>query len=228
LKARTSLVDDAVREAWEHHLARVYDKGLALVAVGGYGRRELFPHSDIDLLLLVERAPDSPARKEAVSFFIRALWDCGLRLSHSVHTSSECCEVHDNNIELNISLLDERLIAGDTNLYGRLAASLPKFLQSRRPDMIKHLCQLARNRHAKFHGTIQHLEPNIKETPGGLRDLHLVWWLGKLKGSAEQAMAELGDAMHGAFCTHYGVTYISRQAAIRTSSASTRRTMRQS
>ena len=194
LKARTSLVDEIVREAWESHLAPVYDKGLALVAVGGYGRRELFPHSDIDLLLLVDRTPDSPACKEAISVFIRGLWDCGLRLSHSVHTPSECCEVHDNNIELNISLLDERLIAGDTNVYSRLAATLPRFLQTRRQDMIRHLCQLARNRHAKFHGTIQHLEPNIKETPGGLRDLHMVWWLGKLRGAGDEAMAELGEA----------------------------------
>lgn len=180
LAGRSELVDRLVSSAWHGTLASAWPHGMALLAVGGYGRRELFPCSDVDLLLLVDRQPQG-RQKEALSEFLRALWDSGLRLSHSVRTPKECSELHDQNIELNISLLDQRLLFGDRELYQKLSGRLPKFLQARRVSLIRHLCQLARPRHAKYQNTIYHLEPNIKETPGGLRDLHLLWWLNKLR-----------------------------------------------
>ncbi len=150
------------------------------MAVGGYGRRQLFPHSDVDLLLLVDRRPVGKS-KVAVSDFLGVLWDARLRLSHSVRTSKECRELHEQNIELNISLLDERFLAGDRELYDEMSERLPRFLHAQRERLSSHLCELSRTRHQKFQNTIYHLEPNIKETPGGLRDLHLLEWLDKLR-----------------------------------------------
>lgn len=180
LAARCELVEQAVVAAFEEHLAPALPRGLALVAVGGFGRRELFPHSDVDLLLLVERPPAGGA-KEAIADFLRILWDRGLRLSHSVRTPRECSELHDDNIELNVSLLDQRLLAGDSLLYGRLNERLPPFFRRHRKRLTEHLCRLARPRHAKYQETIFHLEPNVKESPGGLRDLHLLGWLDRLR-----------------------------------------------
>ncbi len=182
LERRSLLVDSVVERGYEEFLAPAYGTGIAALAVGGYGRRELFPHSDIDLLFLVAEPP-AGVRKEALSRVLQSLWDSGLRLSHSVRTVKECCEVHEGNIELNISLIDQRLLAGDDYLYSELSLRLPKFLQSQRQNLARHLCKLTHQRHGKFHETIHHLEPNIKETPGGLRDIHLIGWLGKLWGS---------------------------------------------
>ena len=177
---RSEIVDSVVASAWNDFLAPAFPAGMALLAVGGYGRQDLFPHSDVDLLLLVEKRP-AGAGKEALSAFLRAMWDSALRLSHSVRTPKECCELHDENVELNISLLDERFLVGDRALYETLQERSPRFLHGQRQTLIRHLCELTRPRHAKYQNTIYHLEPNIKETPGGLRDLHLLWWLNKLR-----------------------------------------------
>ncbi|MEZ5357041.1 MAG: hypothetical protein R2762_30745, partial [Bryobacteraceae bacterium] len=176
---RTAMVDDAVVEAWRLHLEPAFATGLAVLAVGGYGRQDLFPHSDIDVLLLVAEPPSGEG-KEALSRFLQAIWDASLRLSHSVRTVRECCELHEQNVELNVSILDQRFLCGDTVLYADLSARLPRFLQSQRTALSRHLCRLTHQRHAKYHDTIHHLEPNIKESPGGMRDLHLIGWLDKL------------------------------------------------
>src|SRR5689334_7500750 len=91
--------------------------GIAVLAVGGYGRRQLFPYSDVDLLLLFESERLAQEHKEAISSFLQTLWDARLRVSHSVRTPAECAEVHDHNIELDVSLLDQRYLAGDRALY---------------------------------------------------------------------------------------------------------------
>src|SRR5262249_7458784 len=116
-------------------------QGVAVVPVGGYGRRHLFPHSDIDLLLLFESEKLAVANKAAISAYLQRLWDSGLRISHSVRTVGECLEVHDRNIELNVSLLDQRYLAGDRSLYAELARRLPRFLQSSREQLIRNLTQ---------------------------------------------------------------------------------------
>ena len=83
-----------------------------MLAVGGFGRRELFPFSDVDVLILIERESQAAGIKNALSEFVRLLWDAGLRLSHSVRTVAECAEIHEGNIELSISLLDRRMLSG--------------------------------------------------------------------------------------------------------------------
>lgn len=180
LAERTSLVDAVVRDSFERFLLPAYPRGMAALAVGGYGRQELFPQSDIDLLLL-EAAPPGTAEREALSRFLQSIWDAGLRLSHSVRSVRDCLEVHDQNIELNISLLDARFLTGDHDLFAQLTEKTPKFLAANRPGLVRQLCRMTRSRHAKFHETIYHLEPNIKETPGGLRDLHVLEWMKKLR-----------------------------------------------
>ncbi len=188
LAARSAEVDSLVQRAFESALAPAFAQGMAVLAVGGFGRRELFPHSDVDLLLLVEQEPRTPAARDAVAAFLRSLWDQGLRLGHSVHTPAECCQVDDRNVELSISLLDQRLLVGDPELYGKLIESLPKFFHARRADLTEHLIRLTRVRHARYSNTIYHMEPNVKEAPGGLRDLQLVRWLSQLRSAQPYQM----------------------------------------
>lgn len=181
LSRRTALVDTMVAEALERFLLPAIPEGLALLGVGGFGRRELFPHSDIDLLLLVERQATAERERPAISAFIQDLWDRGLRVSQSVRTPPECCERHENNLELSISLLDQRYLAGDRGLYTRFNTELARFIHAERHGLARDLAQMAHERHLKAGGSIYQLEPNIKESPGGLRDYHLVCWLGQLR-----------------------------------------------
>ncbi len=202
LAERSAQVDRMVLDAAAELLLPQAGPGVALLAVGGYGRRQLFPYSDIDLLLLFESERLMSSSKEAISAFLQRLWDSGLRMSHSVRTTPECTEVHDRNTELNISLLDQRFLGGDRNLYATLAARLPRFVQANRDALVRNLAQLTRERHSKFTDTFYHLEPNVKETPGGLRDYQLVCWLDQLRQTGADRLAlpepspELRDAFH--------------------------------
>jgi [protein-PII] uridylyltransferase len=170
-----------VERAADDCLWPAFPAGVTLLAVGGYGRRQLFPYSDIDLLLLVESGRLAQDAAEPISAFLQSLWDAGLRLSHSVRTPEECAEIHDQNIELNVSLLDQRFLAGDRALYGRFAERLPRFLHAQRDPLMRNLTHLTRERHRKYQNTFYHLEPNIKDTPGGLRDYQLVRWLARIR-----------------------------------------------
>jgi [protein-PII] uridylyltransferase len=190
LKSRTAGVDTAVLEAQAAALTPAFPEGLALVAVGGYGRRELFPYSDVDLLILSRRPLLDSASRSAVSDFVRRLWDCGLRCSQSVHTIEESCALHDGNLELTISLLDERFLAGDVGLYGQFRERFTRFLNSDRREILRLLCRATRSRHAKFHQTIYRLEPDVKESPGGLRDFQATRWLQLLRGGAVEPPAD--------------------------------------
>ncbi|MEO8593078.1 MAG: hypothetical protein ABI759_07145 [Candidatus Solibacter sp.] len=196
LAERTAEVDSIVIEAAARLLFPPLGTNVAILAVGGYGRRQLFPYSDIDLLILFPSDRHITGAKEPIAIFLRHLWDAGLRMSHSVRTPDECAEVHDSNTELNISLLDQRFLAGDRTLYAGLADRLPKFIHANRNALIRNLAQLSRERHAKFAGTFYHLEPNVKDTPGGLRDFQLVCWLGQLRDGTADPSSELRDAYH--------------------------------
>jgi len=179
----TGLVDGIAQAAYQATLEPASGGSAAMLAVGGFGRCELFPYSDVDILILLERESQAASLKDALSEFVRLFWDAGLRLSHSVRTVAECAELHEQNIELNISLLDRRLLAGSSDLNSKLEAKLGPFFDRHSRALAQHLARLARGRHRKFQDTFYHLEPDIKETPGGLRDLHLVGWLGKLRKS---------------------------------------------
>jgi [protein-PII] uridylyltransferase len=191
LAERTLQVDRLVTEAAAALLFPAAPAGLAVLAVGGYGRRQLFPYSDVDVLLLFDSEKVAVANKEAISAFLQRLWDAGMRISHSVRTPAECTEVHDQNIELNVSLLDQRYLAGDRALYARLVEKMPRFITGNRDALIRNLSQLTRERHSKYANTFYHLEPNVKETPGGLRDYQLICWLSQMR---ETDASHLGTA----------------------------------
>lgn len=174
LASRTARVDDIVRKRWQRIPPEV-----ALVAVGGYGRRELFPYSDIDLLILTPDEKMQLAIKEPLSLVLRDLWDEGLRISQSVHTPADCNQIDSGNAELAVSLLDRRLLAGNEELFRQV--------RDPRPELGRNIVQLTKERHAKFHSTIYHLEPNVKDSPGGLRDLQVLRWLAKL-GAGDQEL----------------------------------------
>lgn len=196
LSARAADVDRRVLEAFAATLGGRMGSGGALLAVGGYGRRELFPQADVDLLLLTMTDAVMPPR-EALAEFLQILWDGGLRPSNSVHSVAECSTEHSDNAELTISLLDRRFLAGDQAVYQALEERFRAFLGKRGGAVAQQLAGLAEGRRAKFQNTIYHLEPNIKDAPGGLRDLQTTRWLMQIEPhegipSLESAMAFLG------------------------------------
>ncbi len=187
LAGRAAQVDAIAVEAFESTIGAELGDRVAAIAVGGYGRRELFPHSDIDVLILIREDLRTHTVREPVGRFVQALWDSRLRLSHSVRTIPECCELYEQNVELSISLLDARPLCGSLALAGELAASLPRFYRVQGDSVARHLARVTRMRHEKFQNTIYHLEPDIKDGPGGIRDLQVVRWLAKLRRDARDA-----------------------------------------
>ncbi len=176
LSQRTELVDQLVRERWEW-----MPKGIALAAVGGYGRRELFPYSDIDLLILTPDEKTQTAIKDPLSMCLRDLWDKGLRISQSVHIPGDCNQIDAANAELAVSLLDRRFLAGDEALFRQI--------KDPRAELGRNIAELTKERHNRFQNTLYHLEPNVKDAPGGLRDLQVLRWFAQL-GSTGDGHAE--------------------------------------
>jgi [protein-PII] uridylyltransferase len=150
--------------------------------MGGYGRRALFPYSDIDLLFLYEKEGRQEfLGRNVIAPLSQSLWDLHLRVSPTTRTLAECGKLHRNNIEFNISLLDCRFICGDGNLYERLRSRvLPGMVIRESQTLMQELTGLARSRHEKYGQTIFHLEPNIKDGPGGLRDYQVACWLAQI------------------------------------------------
>jgi [protein-PII] uridylyltransferase len=180
LDARTAEVDALFLHACNNFLTGRLPGPFALIAVGGYGRRELFPHSDVDLILLLENEPSSPAIKDGMGELLRTLWDASVPASHSVRTVAECCRLNDDNPRLHFSLLDVRYLCGDLVLYQKLEDRLPEFYRSQSDKLLRALEEMTRERHDKYGRTVYHLEPNVKDGPGGLRDVHLLHWFSLL------------------------------------------------
>jgi [protein-PII] uridylyltransferase len=177
LEQRSRLVDSIVRERWSW-----MPQGLAIAAVGGYGRRELFPFSDVDLLVIAPVDQSETAIKDPLAMCLRDLWDKGLRVSQSVHTPAECNQIDAANAELAVSLLDRRFLAGDEALFQQI--------KDPRPDLGKNIAQLTKERHTRFQDTIYHLEPNVKDAPGGLRDLQVLRWFARLGAGDTAALPD--------------------------------------
>ena len=158
------------------------DKKCCLVAVGGYGRGELYPYSDIDLLFLLPESINSQSN-DAVNASIEALigllWDIGLNVGHSVRSLSECVAEAKKDITVQTNLIESRLLTGEANLYHDFLDKINKTLES--PADIANFfaakLKEQNTRHYKFNDTAYNLEPNIKESPGGLRDLHMIFWI---------------------------------------------------
>ena len=180
LESRTEAVDALVKDAAARCFPSPEELPFFLCAVGGYGRCELFPYSDIDLLIAVDSEAALNSLAQPLSGFLRELWDEGLRVSHSVRTIAECSRLQGANPELHVSLLDRRFLAGGSAMWNVFTGELDNAFGRYSSTIVSRLVDLTRARHAKFNNTIFHLEPNIKETCGAIRDLHLVRWLAKL------------------------------------------------
>jgi len=188
LRGRSEVVDTAVASLYRHYFSSQLDQPgkFCMLALGGYGRRELFPHSDIDLLFLTESSAEQASQRMAIAALLRELWDLRLRVGHSVHTLAECGRLYRQNLEFNVALLDCRYLAGDPELFNRLHDDVYPHLVSRdHQDLFRNLAEITRARHRKYDDTIFHLEPNLKDGPGGLRDYHVCRWLARISAIAK-------------------------------------------
>jgi [protein-PII] uridylyltransferase len=191
---RTRLIEDILKRLWRDLLSADESgpRDFALVATGGFGRGWLFPSSDIDLLFLYADRRGEEAHREAVRRLSQELWDLKVKLSPASRTLAECDRFDPNNTEFTISLLDCRYLAGDRELFARLHdKTIPKLVMREAKPLLQGLAEVTRERHGKFGRTVFHLEPNLKETPGGLRDYNVACWLALIS-----AMGKLGDWPH--------------------------------
>ena len=174
IQQRAYFVDQALHALWQHHIDD--DIAMSLLAVGGYGRGELHPYSDIDLLVLLDDAI-SEQPPQALSDFLTQLWDIGLEIGHSVRTIKECRQQAEDDITVATNMLETRLLCGKASLYSKLKllTVTNKTWDTRRFYQQKK--QEQQQRHLKYNDTANNLEPNIKEAPGGMRDLQVINWV---------------------------------------------------
>ncbi|MDH5301751.1 MAG: [protein-PII] uridylyltransferase [Gammaproteobacteria bacterium] len=174
---RAWLVDGLLQLAWPSFISAQDQANTALIAVGGYGRGELHPASDIDFMILFQE--ENPALLEAAGHFVTFLWDIGLEVGHSVRSLAECVDIANQDITVVTNLTESRLIAGSEKIFRHLRIIIdPKYIwPSRRFFEAKWQEQI--ERHQRFHDTAYNLEPNIKEGPGGLRDIQMIGWVTK-------------------------------------------------
>jgi len=173
LRGRAKRVDATLIELWQK---MEMPAELALVAVGGYGRGELFPASDVDLLLLTPEGYDL-AQEPRLEQLIGLLWDMGLDVGHSVRSPSECRDEAAKDITVQTALLEARYLVGDKVLYDQLIQQLAETLEPGAFFKAKQLEQ--EERYSRYQDTPFSLEPNCKESPGGLRDLQIILWVAK-------------------------------------------------
>jgi [protein-PII] uridylyltransferase len=175
IRARSWLIDEVLVRAWANFMGPDADQAT-LVAVGGYGRSELMPGSDVDLLILLP--DDENNRFDAqITELLTFLWDIGLEVGHSVRTIQDCVEQSLADVTVVTNLMEARLLAGSEKLFRRMQESTApgEIWNSRTFFEVKSAEQ--RTRHKKFHDTAYNLEPNIKEGPGGLRDIQMIAWV---------------------------------------------------
>ncbi|MBN8411838.1 MULTISPECIES: [protein-PII] uridylyltransferase [Halomonas] len=198
VRGRAWCLDQLLALAWSRQTG--LDDGVALLAVGGYGRGELHPHSDIDLMFLLKDDDDTPYR-EALTSFITFLWDIGLEIGHSVRSLNDCAREAEADVTVITNLLESRTIAGREALRQamreRLAAEhmwpADRFFEAKWQEQIA--------RHYRFNNSEYHLEPNIKSSPGGLRDIQMIGWVAKRHFDTESyedvvAKGFMNDAEH--------------------------------
>jgi [protein-PII] uridylyltransferase len=176
VRRHAQLIDRIVKAVWADSGVGA---GAALVATGGYGRGELYPCSDIDLLILLAEEP-SPEARAAVERLIGTFWDLGLEISHGVRTAPGCVEAARDDITIATALLESRYLAGSRRLFQDLSRALT---DDRDPVAFLKAKKLEQEqRHAKHQDTPYSLEPNLKEAPGGLRDLQVIQWVARAAG----------------------------------------------
>ncbi len=184
--ARTAAIERVLGYAWFSWLGETGD--AALIAVGGFGRGEQFPYSDVDLLILTLESPE-PRVMRAIEAFCACLWDLGIKPGLAVRSLTGCRELAAQDVGVYTNLIEARYLVGSRELAERLIASLPdqslwtpaRFLDAKKAEQAA--------RHLRFGDTAYNLEPQLKEGPGGLRDLQMIGWLGRvIAGTGELAM----------------------------------------
>ncbi|MDT8282350.1 MAG: [protein-PII] uridylyltransferase [Gammaproteobacteria bacterium] len=180
---RARLIDQLIELIYRHHFKDA-DQELSLIAVGGYGRGELHPKSDIDLMILL-KDEENQQTKEQLEKFLMLLWDIRLEIGHSVRTIEECIEESTKDITVATNIMESRLLAGSDNLYQEMKQKTSadhiwdsrSFFQAKLDEQIQ--------RSGKFNDTAYNLEPNIKESRGGLRDIQMIGWVAKRHFNAD-------------------------------------------
>jgi [protein-PII] uridylyltransferase len=202
------VADGTLKSLWE---AAAFPATYALLAVGGFGRAELFPHSDIDVLLLL---PDGVAPeanddvKSRIETFISSCWDCGLEIGSSVRNVADCIAQAENDVTVQTSLLESRLIVGNKALYARFTTQFRLGMDAKAFFVAKTLEM--RQRHHKFEDTPYSLEPNCKESPGGLRDLQVILWV----ANAANLGKNWDDLAKNGLATAFEISQIKRNVAL--------------
>ncbi|MEI7432121.1 MAG: nucleotidyltransferase domain-containing protein, partial [Betaproteobacteria bacterium] len=176
LKERSQLIDGVLRDLWNE---LNFPASLSLAAVGGYGRGELWPASDIDLLLLLPEQPDA-ALTELLEQLVGLFWDIGLEIGHSVRTVEECLNEARNDLTVQTALVEVRLLAGSPELFAEFESKFKKIIDPQAFFNAKRIEQ--DERYLRFQESPYSLEPNCKESPGGLRDLQTILWIAQAAG----------------------------------------------
>ena len=192
LRAICELADNHIQQIFGEML-RVHNapaQGLCLLALGGYGRRLLFPYSDLDILFLFGSEKAEEEFRPLISDFSRTLWDLGFRVSSAGRTIEECKRIEEDNVEFHLALLDRRFLSGDQDLFEKLDTRiLPSSERQARPFLLAQLHKLTRERLARYGNTIFHLEPNVKDAPGGLRDYQAGVWMRQVTSDRKEPLA---------------------------------------
>ncbi|MBC7945394.1 MAG: [protein-PII] uridylyltransferase [Burkholderiales bacterium] len=173
LRSHSALVDQQLKLAWQR-LAMPHS--AALLAVGGYGRGELFPKSDVDLLILLPQPADDDLKRR-LEELVGELWDLGLEVGHSVRTVAESLEQAEADVTVQTNLLEARLLRGDLALFRKFTQAIAQAIEPQ--DFCGKKLREQQLRHARFQDSAYNLEPNVKESPGGLRDLQNVLWISR-------------------------------------------------
>jgi len=183
VRSLSEFTDAILIQLWQTHFSE--QNNISLIAVGGYGRQELHPFSDIDLLFLLKQEPDQ-AQAEALQAFITLLWDLGLDVGQSVRTLTECHNEAAKDITVATNLMEARLLEGDMALFKAMKkqSSANQIWSSK--AFFKAKMAEQENRHHRFGDTAYNLEPNIKENPGGLRDIQMIGWVVKRHFGADR------------------------------------------
>ena len=175
IENRSDFYDALLIQLW-HEMGLSEQQGIALIAVGGYGRREMFPLSDLDFLILVEQTP-IPEIEEKITQFIQFLWDCGFEVGNSVRTLEQCESEGKQDITIATNLLEARFLTGNRPHFDVLNELVKNADFWSKEDFFNAKVQEQIERYQRYHNTAYNLEPDIKYSPGGLRDLHLLYWV---------------------------------------------------
>ncbi|HIP93727.1 MAG TPA: [protein-PII] uridylyltransferase, partial [Leucothrix sp.] len=175
LKKRSQIIDKILQEMWlETGLSR--SPTTSLIAVGGYGREEMHPASDVDLLILLADEPHAELQ-EQLSGYVTNLWDLGLEIGHSVRTLDECINEASNDLTIITNLIESRFLCGNKELFQQLQSqTTPDKLWSS-AEFYKAKAEEQKKRYKRFGDTAYRVEPNLKDGPGGLRDLQTIVWI---------------------------------------------------